>query len=163
MKVPFWFGFSISLFVCNSLWAHVNQDHVSPPPATLSQMAAKIIPLDQVKVYKNNGNSLQGLATRSQGATEHEVWRTSILPGAETPLHTHSSEETFVVLKGEGFAVVDGEKRPFKAPCTIIAPAGLSHKIINTGTEATEAIVVVGIGSEIKNAKNEAMNLPWRK
>ena len=155
-------GFSTKLLLACGLFYSVASYGHDHPQEKVKAKAGPVIPIDTVKVFEMNGNKLQGLATKSHGAKEHEVWRTSIAPGSKTPRHVHSSEETFVILKGEGIVVVGKEKVPFKAPCTVIAPAGVPHQVINTGKKPTEAIVIVGIDSEIRSAKNEVMNLPWR-
>lgn len=36
------------------------------------------------------------------GLMQVEVWLQTFAPGAHTPIHRHSSEEIFVVLKGSG-------------------------------------------------------------
>ena len=148
------------LFLSTTALAH--NDH-SNSAKQASNGKGAVIPLDSVKEFTNNGNILQGLATKSKGAAEHEVWRSQIAPGSKTPLHSHDSEETFVVLRGEGIAKIGDETLKFKAPCTIIAPAGVPHQVINTGKVATESIVIVRIDSKIKTASNKVLDLPWRQ
>lgn len=117
----------------------------------------------ELKSYENHGNELVGIATPSLGAREHEVWRSRVAVGSKTPLHTHESEEIFVFLKGQGRALIGDQEVEFRAPATVIAPAGVPHQFINTGAEATEAIVIVRLGSRIEDARGEPMNLPWRR
>lgn len=130
--------------------------------SSATKSSAYIIPHNQIKEFKNNGNSIRGIATAIQGASEYEVWRTSIKIGGKTPIHTHQSEEVFIFLKGQGKAVIGKKSIPFTAPCTLIAPAGIPHQYFNTGNEPTDAIVIVGIGSKIFNHEHKEMNLPWR-
>lgn len=122
-----------------------------------------IVPHAGLKTFRNTGASLVGLATPSLGAAEVEVWRSSIAAGARTPVHTHDSEEVFIILAGRGVAHVGDQALPFEAPATLIAPAGVPHWVENTGTEPTDQIVVVRPGSAIKDADGQIMDLPWRK
>lgn len=113
--------------------------------------------------FENSGNALLGVATASLGASSFEVWRSSIAAGSRTPSHTHETEEIFVVLAGQGRAHIGDQVFDFVAPATVIAPAGVEHFIENTGTSPTDSIVVVGLGSTIRNAEGDAMDLPWRR
>ena len=78
-------------------------------------------------------------------------------------MHTHDSEEIFVVLRGKGTAIIGDRTVKFEAPCTLIAPAGVPHQFINTGKIPTDSIVIVGIDSAIYDSKGKLMKLPWRK
>jgi mannose-6-phosphate isomerase-like protein (cupin superfamily) len=91
------------------------------------------------------------------------VWRSTIAVGSNTPLHRHESEEIFVFLRGKGRAEIGGKAVEFSAPATVIAPAGVPHQFFNTGTEPTDAIVVVRLHSTIEDAQGKAMQLPWRR
>ena len=127
-----------------------------------SKASPHLIPHSKIQEFKNNGNSIRGIATALLGASNHEVWRTSVKVGGKTPKHTHESEEILVFLKGQGKAIIGKKIIPFSAPCTLIAPAGVPHHYQNTGNEPTDAIVVVGIGSKIVNHEHKEMQLPWR-
>jgi len=124
--------------------------------------ATKVIPHKAIKAFRNNGNTIKGIATAAHGASEFEVWRTSVKSGGSTPLHTHDSEETFIFLKGEGKAIIGGKTIHFSAPSTLIAPANIPHQYFNTGKEDSDAIVVIKIGSKIFNHEHKEMHLPWR-
>ena len=58
--------------------------------------------MEEVKIFKNNGNSIQGIATPGKGAEEMEVWKSSVAQGKSSSLHCHDSEGIFVISKGEG-------------------------------------------------------------
>lgn len=122
-----------------------------------------MVPHGELRRFENSGNALVGLATTSLGTTNVEVWRSSIAVGSRTPLHTHESEEVFVVLAGQGVLHVADQALPFSAPATVIAPAGLAHWVENTGSVPTDQIVVVAAGSAIVDADGRIMDLPWRK
>lgn len=133
-----------------------------PSESTANAARGVVVPHDGLQTYENNGNELVGIATRSLGAVEHEVWRSRVAVGSATPLHTHESEEIFVFLKGRGRARIGDQTVEFTAPATVIAPAGVPHQFFNTGEEPTDAIVVVRPGSQITNAEGAPMDLPWR-
>ena len=113
--------------------------------------------------YMNQGNTLIGLATPSLGASDCEVWRSSIAPGSCTPLHQHDVQEIFIFLSGEGKALVGSEEITFKAPCTLILPANIPHQIFNTGHEPSAQIVILKSKTAIYTATGAPMNLPWRR
>ena len=154
-----------TLFFSFAAYSHpTGHEHKDAAIKTSSASSeAHIIDQKNVKKFTNNGNTIMALATKKNGAKSHEVWRTSIAAGGQTPLHVHNSEETFVVLKGEGIVVIGDKEYPFKAPCTVIAPAGVPHQLKNTGKIPTDQIVIISIDSKIKNPKGSVMNLPWRK
>ena len=152
--------------------AHGHSAHEQPAPSlpghdsqepTAASGEPKVVAHAELRTFENSGNSLVGLATRSLGTTEVEVWRSSIAVGSRTPLHTHESEEVFIVLSGSGVLHVGEQTLPFTAPATVIAPAGIPHWVENTGPGPTDQIVVVPVGSTIKGADGRVMDLPWRR
>jgi mannose-6-phosphate isomerase-like protein (cupin superfamily) len=135
----------------------------APPPAPAPEPRGIVVAHDTLRHFTNNGNDLVGIATPSLGAQEHEVWRSTIAVGSHTPLHRHESEEIFVFLRGKGRAEIGGQAVEFSAPATVIAPAGVPHQFFNTGSEPTDAIVVVRLHSTIEDAQGNPMQLPWRR
>jgi quercetin dioxygenase-like cupin family protein len=138
----------LSLFTTN-LYSHVTPDAV--------------IEHKGLKKFNMNGNSIKGLSTKFHGAKEFEVWKSQMGPGKSTPLHKHSSEEVFIILKGRVEVKVGDKVSIAQAPATIIAPANINHQIKNIGKTPTEQIVILGIDSKVWNSKGEELNLPWRK
>jgi quercetin dioxygenase-like cupin family protein len=140
-------------------------EHARPEPATPRPAGTepRVISHAGLRSYENSGNALTGIATPSLGATSAEVWRSSIAPGSRTPEHTHASEEIFVVLAGRGVLHVGQQTLAFEAPATVIAPAGVAHWVENTGEIPTDQIVIVGAASEIVDAEQKVMALPWRR
>lgn len=132
-------------------------------PSGTSVQEAHVIPHAQLPKFENQGTVLVGLATKSLGAQHFEVWRSSIPPGGSTPLHVHDTEETFILLQGKGKLLFGDSVVEFEAPATVIAPAHVPHQLVNTGEVATDQIVVVGLGSEIKSDQGKVMELPWRR
>jgi mannose-6-phosphate isomerase-like protein (cupin superfamily) len=70
-------------------------------------------------------------------------------PGATVGWHTTgANEETLVVLRGRGEALVEGQPvHPFTAPAYAYIPPATRHNVANTGTEPLEYVYVVAPAS----------------
>jgi mannose-6-phosphate isomerase-like protein (cupin superfamily) len=55
-------------------------------------------------------------------------------PGGGPVLHTHPYEEVFVTLEGEATFTVGEETVKVGAGQIVVAPAGVPHKFVNSGT-----------------------------
>jgi mannose-6-phosphate isomerase-like protein (cupin superfamily) len=77
----------------------------------------------------------QTIASKELGAKSLEIWRQSIAPGAETPVHLHQCEEVVIVLQGSGRLIMDDRVTDFGASSTLILPPDRAHQILNTGSE----------------------------
>ncbi len=55
-------------------------------------------------------------------------------PGAGPRLHRHPYEEVFVVLEGEATFTLGDERRLVHAGEVVVAPAGVAHAFVNSGT-----------------------------
>jgi quercetin dioxygenase-like cupin family protein len=66
-------------------------------------------------------------------------------PGASVGWHTTGgNEESLVVLRGRGEAVVEGRpKQVFSAPAFVYIPPAARHNVTNTGNAALEYVYVV--------------------
>ncbi len=63
--------------------------------------------------------------------------------GGSIPVHTHLIEtETAYVLSGEGKLITDTAEYHFLPGITVTIPAGLSHRVINTGESPLEFFAV---------------------
>lgn len=144
----------IAVAIYSQAYSHGDQKHTRE---------GTVIPMEEVKVFKNNGNSLQGIATPGKGSKEIEVWKSSVAPGKSTPLHSHESEEVFVIFKGKGEALIGDKTIKFEAPAVLIAPANIKHQFTNTGKIPTDHIVIIRANSKIYDAKKNLLSLPWRK
>jgi hypothetical protein len=68
-----------------------------------------------------------------------------------------------VVLRGRGEVRMGGDAVSFAAPCTLIAPPGVAHQIVNVGTEPLEAVAAMRVRSSIATADGVELALPWRE
>ncbi len=120
--------------------------------------------LADVPEFELAGNVMYGLATAARGARQVEVWYSRVRPEAETPVHSHSSEEIVVVLRGRGEARRIGvETVTFEAPCILILPAYELHQIANTGREELHMVAAMPAGSKVFDEHGIEMALPWRE
>ncbi|KAG9457471.1 hypothetical protein H6P81_001979 [Aristolochia fimbriata] len=87
------------------------------------------------------------------GMKEIEVWLQTFAPGTRTPIHRHSCEEVFVVLKGSGtlyLASSAGVKHPgtpqeyaISSNSTFHIPINDVHQVWNTGTDEDLQLLVI--------------------
>jgi quercetin dioxygenase-like cupin family protein len=68
-------------------------------------------------------------------------------PGNKIPLHSHSAEETLVVLQGSGEGTVGDHRGPVAVGSIVVAPAFTPHGFDNTGTEALRLVGFFGTGA----------------
>ena len=71
----------------------------------------------------------------------------TILPGHGNPLHFHPNcEEVLYVLSGRGTHSSDGQTIELKPGTTLCIPAGVKHKLTNTGSEPLKTLVSFSSG-----------------
>ncbi len=71
-------------------------------------------------------------------------------PGQSVGWHTPGrNEESLVILRGEGTALLDGHPaRQFAAPHFLYIPPATRHNVVNTGQQALEYVYVVAPAAE---------------
>ncbi len=72
-----------------------------------------------------------------------------IMAGGELVPHTHDNQETFFFLKGEGLALVNGQRIRAEQGQVINAPAGCEHGVIN---DTDSEIILYAVFSPIKQS-----------
>ncbi|KAJ6790639.1 auxin-binding protein 4 [Iris pallida] len=87
------------------------------------------------------------------GMKEVEVWLQTFAPGSRTPIHRHSCEEVFVVLKGKGTLLLASssskfpgkpQEFPIYANSTFSVPVNDPHQVWNTDdVEDLQMLVVI--------------------
>ncbi|MCX6910592.1 MAG: cupin domain-containing protein [Verrucomicrobia bacterium] len=71
----------------------------------------------------------------------------SILPGHGNPIHFHPNcEEVLYVLSGCGTHSSDGQTIELKPGMTLCIPAGVKHKLTNTGVEPLKTLISFSSG-----------------
>ncbi|XP_076917815.1 auxin-binding protein T85-like [Bidens hawaiensis] len=107
-----------------------------------------------LKIYDNYITSLTHYLTSSAILyAQVEVWLQTFGPGTHTPIHRHSCEEIFVVLKGSGtlyLASNSHSKSPGKpeefsiySNSTFYVPVNDAHQLWNTNEEEDLQVLVV--------------------
>jgi mannose-6-phosphate isomerase-like protein (cupin superfamily) len=80
------------------------------------------------------GVTRQRIVDRETGAGGLSTVLLTIQPGATATVHRHKIEEAMLVTEGEGLAILGDEQFPIKANETLLAPAGVRHGFVNTGS-----------------------------
>ena len=86
------------------------------------------------------------IAGLKQGSKTSEIWYQTSAEKSETPPHYHDCEEIIIILRGSGWAMIDGKKENFRPNSTIIVPPNIVHQMANTGKD---------------EMLGKLMNLPW--
>lgn len=65
-------------------------------------------------------------------------------PGQTQPVHAHAGADKFYfVLAGSGSFTVGDEQQTATAGTVVVAPAGMSHGVTNTGMERLSLLVAI--------------------
>jgi mannose-6-phosphate isomerase-like protein (cupin superfamily) len=97
---------------------------------------------ERPKTEPSPGVVRQAIVGRDTGAGALTTSYVTIGPGVTTLVHHHKVEEAMLVIAGEGLAILGEEKMPISANQTLLAPAGVKHGFVNTGSAP---MVVSGI------------------
>jgi len=80
------------------------------------------------------------LSPEVTGTKELTLLVSIIRPCSTTGVHTHDQDETMYVATGIG-EMLEGERRAWVQPdMVLVAPAGVSHEVKNTGDETLKLI-----------------------
>jgi quercetin dioxygenase-like cupin family protein len=71
------------------------------------------------------------LVSAEQGATSLTIKEVELHPGWEGRLHTHPSDIAIMVTGGAVQMVVGDDLHTVRTGCTMVAPPGVPHKLIN--------------------------------
>ncbi|XP_047939512.1 auxin-binding protein T85 [Salvia hispanica] len=104
------------------------------------------------------------------GFKEIEVWLQTFAPGARTPIHRHSCEEIFVVLKGSGtfYLASNSHKNypgspqefPIFKNSTFFVPVNDAHQVWNTDEHEDLQVLVVISRPPVKVFIYDDWNMP---
>ncbi len=72
------------------------------------------------------------LVSAAYGAASLTIKEVELHPGYEGRLHTHNVDVAIMVMSGAVQIVDDDDVRTVRAGCTLLAPPGRPHKLINT-------------------------------
>jgi mannose-6-phosphate isomerase-like protein (cupin superfamily) len=87
-------------------------------------------------ITKDGSEIRELLAHRNSAIRNQSLAEARVYPGGATQEHYHRvSEEIYYITHGRGRMRIESEEREVKVGDAIAIPAGLKHKIWNTGTE----------------------------
>lgn len=75
-------------------------------------------------------------------AQNYVVGTSMVHPGGGVPEHAHETEETYLILSGEGVMIINGKEIPVKADDVIYLPPMQKHELKNTGTAEMKTVFV---------------------
>ena len=86
---------------------------------------------------------LIGKQELSGGTSKHSLAQITILPGYSSALHYHkNSEETYYILKGEGWMRIDQREISLQPGQACLIEPGEQHQIINQGKNDLEFLAI---------------------
>ncbi len=97
----------------------------------------------------------QTLAGSETGLKTFEVWLMTLKAGGESPPYHHPGETVWVILKGSGRALVDGEVVQVRPNTTVSIPAGASRQLVNTDSDELVMLTIRGLGSSQQASQKE--------
>ena len=71
------------------------------------------------------------LVSKTEGATSLTIKEVELQPGWEGRLHTHPTDVAIMVMAGAVQIILDDKTTTVRAGCTILAPPGVPHKLVN--------------------------------
>ncbi|MEK7807151.1 MAG: cupin domain-containing protein [Chloroflexota bacterium] len=71
------------------------------------------------------------LVSKREGATSLTIKEVELHPGWEGRLHTHPTDIAIMLTAGAVQVMLGDEIRTVRAGCTLLAPPGVPHKLIN--------------------------------
>lgn len=73
----------------------------------------------------------RSLVSRQEGAASLTIKEVELHPGWEGRLHTHPTDIAIMVMAGAVQIILDDDLTTIRAGCTLLAPPGVPHKLIN--------------------------------
>ncbi|WP_051222086.1 cupin domain-containing protein [Conexibacter woesei] len=124
------------------------------------QMANHITAADAPR-FGQDGFDMTGLAAPSRGCSTLSTWRIRAQPGAASPVHRLTSDEAFVVVRGELTATLDGQDVVVRAGDSLSVPPGVDFRIANRSAEPFEAIASMAAGGQATVGDGAPFTPPW--
>jgi quercetin dioxygenase-like cupin family protein len=89
------------------------------------------------------------MATSAETGAESMTIILEVDPGKHIPLHTHSAEETIIVLEGSAIATAGEAQGPVSVGSVIVVPAFAKHGFENTGSEMLRLLAFFPAGAVV--------------
>jgi quercetin dioxygenase-like cupin family protein len=91
--------------------------------------------------------------------TNFSIHLTEWEPGCTIDEHSHADAmEAMYLMSGHGIAIIDGVEHEFLPDTMIVAPKGISHKIINTGDDLLRVLCVFSPAVTGKDLRDRALS-----
>jgi putative monooxygenase len=101
---------------------------------------------DQCKPYElDKGVNFRDMQTSATGAGVLSVGTATFEPGRYLPCHRHNCEEVIVILEGDAWVDVAGQRIPMKVYDSSHVPQGVPHRFVNASK--TKQLVILWIYS----------------
>ncbi|CAO2839687.1 unnamed protein product [Amaranthus hypochondriacus] len=119
------------------------------------QLVRNISELPQSNYGREGLSHITVAGSLIHGMKEIEVWLQSFAPASHTPIHRHSCEEVFVVLKGSGtlYLASDADSHgrypgqpkafPIFANSTFVVPVNEVHQVWNSNNNEDLQVLVI--------------------
>ena len=94
----------------------------------------KVMPLKDAPRYDREGSISYLLASsRTCGAAQMTVTLVDVAPGGRQPIHSHETEQCYVIIEGTGVMTVGDETSEVSSGDCIFIPGGSKHGLVNSG------------------------------
>ncbi len=90
-------------------------------------------------VDKRSSRSLIG---SQHGASALTIQEVVVQPGADERLHTHPTDEAIMITEGSVQLFVGDDVQTVRSGCTMLAPPGVPHKVVNNTWVAAKMLVI---------------------
>src|SRR6478609_8935178 len=110
-------------------------------------------------VFDAGGATITGLASPSRGARDVAAWRVEFLADRPSPVHSLTSEETFVVLGGSVSAHFADHVETAGPGDVLIVPADVEFSLVAPDAPA-EALCIMRVGGQAVTAEG-TFTPPW--
>jgi len=124
-------------------------------------MAATFIRAADAPRFEVHGAHVIGYASPTRGSRSLATWRLVLAPGAESPVHELSVDETFVVLAGTAEFEIDGTPTRVIERDGVTVQANTPFRIRSVGDQPFEAIACVPQGCEARVEGGAPFAPPW--
>ncbi|MCE7011412.1 cupin domain-containing protein [Kibdelosporangium philippinense] len=120
-----------------------------------------MIHVENARTTESPNAVLNSLATPSLGSAELTVWRVSMRPGAEGPVHVIDREQVWTTLAGSVEITADGSTKLVQSGQSAILPAGEVRQV-RVVDGPVDALVCMSVGGcATAPGSDERHPLPW--
>ncbi len=108
-------------------------------------ITADAVPFQPVVTEGAQGAFIKELITDRDGAPTFAMRLFEILPGGNTPLHSHPWEHEVFILSGRGELRGETQMHPFSAGDAVFVPPNETHTFVNTGETPLRLLCMIPV------------------